>query len=80
MLAMEAEFWRDCDLVEAISGRLDGRPVIRNSRVEADLVPESIELGQTPEEAASNYRLKLSDVLGVEAYYEARIERAFPAN
>ncbi len=75
---MEAEFWRDCDLVEAIPGKLDGRPVIRDTRVEADLVPESIELGQSPEQVAAIYRLKLKDVLGVKDYYLAHVDHAAP--
>ncbi len=70
---MEAKFWSDCPLVETIPGKLDGRPVIKDTRVEADLVPESIELDQTPEEIAATYRLNLKDVLGVKDYYFARV-------
>ncbi|MGA8029433.1 MAG: DUF433 domain-containing protein [Bryobacteraceae bacterium] len=75
---MEADFWRDCDLVEAIPGKLGGRPVIKDTRVEADLIPESIELGQTPEQIAATYRLKLKDVLGVKDYYFAQVDSAAP--
>jgi uncharacterized protein (DUF433 family) len=73
---MEHEFWSDCDLVEAIPGKLDGRPLIKNTRVEADLVPESLELAQTPEQIAATYRLKLKDVLGVKDYYLAHVDNA----
>ena len=52
---MQAGFWRDCDLVESIPGKLNGRPVIGDTRVEATLVPESIELGQTHEQIAATY-------------------------
>jgi uncharacterized protein (DUF433 family) len=75
---MELEFWRGCDLVEAIPGKLGGRPVIKDTRVEADLVPESIELGQTPEQIAATYRLSLKDVLGVKDYYFAHVDNAAP--
>jgi len=72
----EAEFWRDCDLVEVVAGKLDGRPVIKDSRVEASLVPESIESGQTPEQIAATYRLKLKDVLGIRDYYLGHVDNA----
>lgn len=71
---MGDDFWRDCDLVESLPGKLDGRPVIRDTRVEATLVPESIELGQTPEQIATNYRLKLKDVLGVRDYCLSHVD------
>ncbi len=75
---MEANFWSDCDLIEIIPGKLDRRPVIRDTRVEADLVPESVELGLSPEEIAATYRLKLKDVLGVKDYYFAHVDNAAP--
>lgn len=75
---MEPEFWRGCPLIETIPGKLDGRPVIKDTRVEADLVPESIELDQTPEQIAATYRLKLKDVLGVRDYYLANIDNPAP--
>ena len=65
--------------MESIPGKLGGRPVIKNTRVEADLVPESIDLGQTPEQIAAIYRLKLKDVLGVKDYYVAHVDKAAPA-
>jgi uncharacterized protein (DUF433 family) len=60
--------WSGCDIVEVVPGRLNGRPVIRDTRVAADTVSESAELGRTPEEISSDYRLKLADVKAVLAY------------
>ena len=65
---MEAEFWKDCPLVETIPGKLNGRPVVKDSRVAADTITESEELGITPEEIASDYRLNVNDVKELLAY------------
>ena len=46
--------WSDCEGVEVVPGRLNGRPVIKDTRVAADTVSESAELGRTPEEIASD--------------------------
>jgi len=64
--------WSDCEGVEVVPGRLNGRPVIKDTRVAADTVSESAELGRTPEEIASGYRLKLADVKAVLAYAARR--------
>ena len=50
-------------------GKLDGRPVVRETRVEADIVPEPIELGQTPEQIAA---------ISVEAFYKAHVNSLAP--
>jgi uncharacterized protein (DUF433 family) len=60
---MEADFWKDCAAVETMPGRLGGRPVVKQSRVAADTILEAEELGETAEETAYNYGLKLQDVL-----------------
>ena len=60
--------WSDCPLVEVVPGKLGGLPAIKGTRVQVDTVPESAELGETPEEIAYNYDLKLDDVRRVLAY------------
>jgi uncharacterized protein (DUF433 family) len=60
--------WSDCPLVEVVPGKLSGLPVIRGTRVRADTVPESEELGETPEEIAYNYDLNPADVRRLLAY------------
>jgi uncharacterized protein (DUF433 family) len=75
---MEAkEFWADCDLVESVPDRLNGRPVVKGTRVAADTIPESEETGRTPEEIASDYRLRLRDVKALLAY-AAKHQAAVP--
>jgi uncharacterized protein (DUF433 family) len=60
--------WSKCALVETIPGKVGGRPVVKGSRVPADTVAESAELGETPEEIAYSYDLDLEDVRDVLAY------------
>ena len=54
--------WSDCALVEAVAGKVGGKPVVRGTRVPADTIPEAAELGETPEEIAWNYDLKQDEV------------------
>lgn len=69
---MEPDFWKDCSAVESVPGRLGGRPVVKDSRVAAETIVESEELGETAEETASNYGLKLEDVLDIRSYAHRR--------
>ncbi len=70
--------WSDCPLVEQVQDRLNGKPVVKGTRVAADTITECAELGETPEEIASDYRLKLSDVQALLAY-AAKHQTASPA-
>jgi uncharacterized protein (DUF433 family) len=65
---MEPDFWKDCPAVETVPDRLGGRPVVKDSRVAAETILESEELGETAEETAYNYGLKLQDVLDIRSY------------
>jgi uncharacterized protein (DUF433 family) len=69
---MEAGFWKDCPVVEIVPGRLGGRPVVKDSRVAAETIVESEELGETAKETAYNYGLKLQDVLDIRSYAHRR--------
>ena len=60
--------WSKCHLVETVPGKVSGQPIIKGSRVQAETVYESAEMGETPEEIAYNYDLKVSDVRGILAY------------
>jgi uncharacterized protein (DUF433 family) len=62
--------WSRCPLVEVIPGKVSGLPLIKGTRVQADTIRESAELGEAPEEIAYNYDLKLDDVLRLLAYAE----------
>ncbi|MBV9759367.1 MAG: DUF433 domain-containing protein [Acidobacteriaceae bacterium] len=73
---MEANFWKDCPLVEVAPGKVSGTPVLKESRVPADTIAEAAELNMSAEDIASDYRLKLDDVKQVLAYYSNRIKHA----
>jgi uncharacterized protein (DUF433 family) len=60
--------WSNYDGVETVPGRVSGVPVLKGSRVPADTVVESAELGETAEQIAFNYDLKLDDVRRLLAY------------
>ena len=60
--------WSGCDIVEVIPGKVSGVPLIRNTRVPADTVLESAELGETPKEIAFNYDLQVEDVCALLEY------------
>lgn len=63
--------WSDYKGVERIEGKLGGKPLLKDTRVSADLVAECLDGGETPEEIASNYHLKLQDVLNLKAYRDS---------
>ncbi|MDQ2776038.1 MAG: DUF433 domain-containing protein [Acidobacteriota bacterium] len=69
---MEPDFWKDCPAVESVPGRLGGRPVVKDSRVAVETILESEELGETAEETATNYGLRLQDVLNIRSYARHR--------
>ncbi len=54
--------WSRCELVEAVPGKVSGVPVVRGSRVQADTISESYELGETAEQIAYSFDLNLEDV------------------
>jgi uncharacterized protein (DUF433 family) len=60
--------WSNYDGVETVPGRVSGVPVLKGTRVPADTIVESAELGETAEQIAFNYDLKLDDVRRLLAY------------
>jgi uncharacterized protein (DUF433 family) len=69
---VEPDFWNDCPAVERVPGLLAGRPVVKDSRVGAETIVESEDLGESAEETAYNYGLRLQDVLDVLSYAHQR--------
>jgi len=47
--------WTACELVERVTGKLSGRPVVRGTRIIADTIVEDADLGSPPEEIRENY-------------------------
>ena len=54
--------YQDCDLVESVPGRMSGVPVVKGTRVPIEAIEIGMELGQTPEELAYDFRLDVNDV------------------
>jgi len=54
--------WSGCPRVELIPGKVSGVPLVKGSRVPADTVWESGEMGESAEEIAYNYDLSADDV------------------
>jgi len=62
--------WSGYDGVEMIPGKVGGVPLLKNSRVPADLVADCLEDGETVEEVSYNYDLNPLDVARLKQYIE----------
>ncbi len=60
--------WSGCDEVEQVEGKLSGAPVLKNTRMQADLVLDNYHVGLPAEEIADLYHLKLEQVKAVIDY------------
>jgi uncharacterized protein (DUF433 family) len=68
--------WSDFDGVEVIPGKVSGVPVLKHSRVPADLVADELDDGETVEEIAYNHDLKPTDILRVKLWRESHPDPA----
>ena len=64
--------WSGCEFVETIPGKVSGVPLLRGTRVPADQVVENYESGESVEDIAYNFDLKLEDIRGVLAFAAGR--------
>jgi uncharacterized protein (DUF433 family) len=60
--------WTGCPYVEVIPGKVSGVPLVRRSRVPADTVLESHELGESVDEIAFSFDLDPDDIRAVLSY------------
>ena len=65
--------WTGCDVVEVVPGKVSGVPILKHSRVQADTVLESHELGEAVEDIAYSFDLNPDDIRKVIAFAEARL-------
>jgi len=63
--------WTGCEMVEVIPGKVNGVPLIKGTRVPADLVAESLDAGETIERVAYNYDLKTADILRLKLFRDS---------
>jgi len=47
--------WQGCDLVEQVTGKMSGRPVVKGTRILADTIAEDAELGESIDAIHENY-------------------------
>jgi uncharacterized protein (DUF433 family) len=47
--------WMACELIEAIPGKVSGRPVVRGTRILPDAIVGSYDLGETIEELREGF-------------------------
>jgi uncharacterized protein (DUF433 family) len=47
--------WMACELIEAVPGKVSGRPVVRGTRVMPDAIVGSYELGETIDELREGF-------------------------
>jgi uncharacterized protein (DUF433 family) len=52
-------------------GRVGGKPTLGESRVPAELIAECLDAGETAEQVADNYDLKVADVLQFKLYRDS---------
>lgn len=60
--------WSGCEYVEVIPGKVSGVPLVRGSRVQADTVLESFELGESVDDIAYSFDLDTKDIEAVLAF------------
>jgi uncharacterized protein (DUF433 family) len=60
--------WSGCEFVEVIPGKVSGVPLVKGSRVQADTVLESYEMGESVEEIVYSYSLDPGLIVSVLAY------------
>ncbi len=57
--------WTGCDVVEVVPGKVSGKPIVKHSRVMADQLVESFELGESVDDIAYSYSLHPAQVRAV---------------
>jgi uncharacterized protein (DUF433 family) len=61
--------WLECKDIEAIPGKMGGRPVIKGTRIEPDVILAEEEYGRTPEQTHESFpALSVETILKVRAF------------
>jgi uncharacterized protein (DUF433 family) len=63
--------WSGCEIVETIPGKVSGAPIIKWSRVQADTVLESHQLGESVDQIAYSFDLNPDDIRALLTYGSA---------
>ena len=61
--------WLECEEIEAVPGKMGGRPVVKGTRIEPDVILIDEEFGRTPEQTHESYpTLSLDTILRIRAF------------
>jgi uncharacterized protein (DUF433 family) len=64
--------WTGCDLVEVIPGKASGRPLVKGTRVPADVIVSNFDAGSPVDEIEENYpALSPETIRGLISYARA---------
>ena len=65
--------WEGCEYVERVAGKVGGRPVIKGTRIEPDLLMVEAELGRSPEQTHEDFStLPVETIRTIQAYVTAQ--------
>lgn len=66
------DLWEGCELVERVPGKCGGRPVIKGTRIEPDLILIEEEHGRAAEETHADFpTLPVDTILKIRAFAHA---------
>jgi len=61
--------WTGCSEIESVPGKVGGRPVIKGTRIEPDLIVIEEEYGRTPEQTHADFpTLPVETILKIRAF------------
>jgi len=61
--------WRDCSEIEVVPGKVGGRPVIKGTRVEPDVILVDEEHGRTAEQTHASFpTVPVDTILKIRAF------------
>jgi uncharacterized protein (DUF433 family) len=56
--------WSGCSLVEVVPGKVSGAPLLKGTRLPAEVIVSNYEAGSSLEEIAENYPSASPDIIG----------------
>ena len=61
--------WTGCDVIEQVPGKVGGRPVIKGTRIEPEVILVDEQYGRTPEQTHADFpTLQLDTILKIRAF------------
>jgi uncharacterized protein (DUF433 family) len=61
--------WMECAEIEAVPGKMGGRPVVKGTRIEPEAIIIDEEFGRTPEQTNESYpTLAIDTILKIRAF------------